>query len=148
MTGLPSSRIRATALLLLVFAAGGAAGVAGERLWLGRAAAGEAAGESDGRRATVIERFADDIGLTAEQRARIDSILERSHERFQALFKGIKPRYEALIDSVRGEIEAELTPDQVERYRAILREQEEKEKARERAREEGKTKNEREGGER
>ncbi|MFQ5890401.1 MAG: hypothetical protein ACE5JR_10160 [Gemmatimonadota bacterium] len=125
------SRARVALLLLLTFAAGAAAGVAGERLWpgTGTAEAEESAAERRGHQ-TVIERFADDIGLTAEQRATIAPILERSRKRFERLWEGLRPRYEALVDSVRGEIEVVLEPDQVERYRELLRKQEEKERAR------------------
>ena len=78
-----ASRFRAGFLLLLTFAAGAAVGVAGDRLHLfpGVAEAGEPTEERERRderreRQTTIERFADDLGLTSQQRSEIEAILD------------------------------------------------------------------------
>lgn len=127
------SRFRAALLLTLTFAAGAAVGVASDRLELipGVARATEAgAPERDGppRRPppgppkTTIERFADDLGLTETQRTEIEGILDRYRASARALQRAVQPQYRSLMDSVRTEIEATLTPEQVEQYRALLRE--------------------------
>ncbi len=124
------SRFRALLLLVLTFAAGTAAGVAADRLHLfpGTARAEEttASGEErrEGRRErqTTIERFADELGLTAPQRAEIDGILDHYRASLKFLWSEVRPRYRTLIDSVRTQIEAVLTPEQVIDYRALLEE--------------------------
>ena len=121
-----SSRTRVALLLAITFVAGMAAGVAADRQL--RSEPGEQASkqvrEDDrkdrrGRRAT-IERFADELGLTEEQRARIDPILEDAREGMTELFEPVWPAYYALLDSARARIEAVLTPEQVAEYRALL----------------------------
>lgn len=140
------SKVRATALLLLTFAAGVAAGVAADRTWLDDrpAAAADApeaaAGSGEARDAkrhpngadgrdekkrdrphTVIERFADELGLTAEQRSRIETILSHHRESMKEMWSEVRPRFRTLVDSARSQIEEVLTAEQVEQYRDLLR---------------------------
>lgn len=121
-----SSRSRVALLLAITFLAGMAAGVAADRA-LGVRAAGDVTkqAEADDRRerhgrGTTIERFADELGLTQEQRARIDPILEDARERMSELFEPVRPSYRALVDSTRARIETILTPEQVAEYRRLL----------------------------
>jgi len=117
-----ASRGRAAVLLVLMFAAGLAVGLAGERYALHRNA-GEDSGETRRGRST-IERFADDLGITPEQQALIDPILVETREQMSAVFDRVRPEWDAVVDSARSRIESVLSPDQVERYRALLEEQE------------------------
>lgn len=121
-----SSKSRVALLLAITFLAGVAAGVAADRA-LGVGSAGDVAkqAEADDRRGrhgrgTTIERFADELGLTQEQRARIDPILEHTRERMSELFEPVRPAYRELVDSTRAQIEAVLTPEQVTEYRRLL----------------------------
>lgn len=122
------SRFSVALLLVLTFTAGVAAGVAADRLDLlpDVAQAGEAERDrpdDDRRRGrTTIERFADDLELTAAQRAEIEEILDRYRERMREMWMEVRPRYRAMVDSVRGRIEDVLTPEQVTEYRELLKE--------------------------
>jgi len=122
-------------LLVLVFIAGAAVGIAGDRLDLipKPVEATETAGPDTGHGGpppnpagagdqTTIERFADDLGLTSGQRSEIEALLDRYRASSRELWQAVRPQYRALMDSVRSEIEEVLTPDQVEQYRALLRE--------------------------
>lgn len=110
------SRLRVALLLLLVFGAGVAGGVALDRRWL----------DADGRdgrpedHGPVIQRYADSLDLTPRQRARTDSIVARFRERMEEMWSEVEPRYRRMADSARREIEAVLEPEQAERYREIL----------------------------
>jgi hypothetical protein len=117
-----ASRGRAAVLLLLMFAAGIAVGLAGERYALHREAEEAATHEREGR--STIERFADDLGITPDQQARIDPILVETREQMSAVFDRVRPEWEAVVDSARARIESVLSADQVEKYRALLEEQE------------------------
>ncbi|MGB5302953.1 MAG: hypothetical protein WBO43_02905 [Gemmatimonadota bacterium] len=117
-----ASRGRAAVLLVLMFAAGLAVGLAGERYTLHRGAAEDSDEGHRGR--STIERFADDLGITPEQQARIDPILVETREQMSAVFDRVRPEWEAVVDSARARIESVLSADQVERYRALLEEQE------------------------
>ncbi len=121
-----TSRTRVALLLAITFLAGMAAGVAADRQL--RSDVSEDASKQareDHRRdrrggRTTIERFADELGLTEEQRARIDPILEDAREGMSELFEPVRPAYRALVDSTRARIEAVLTPEQVTQYRSLL----------------------------
>lgn len=116
------SALGAAVALLLVFAAGAAAGVAVERVWLG--ADGDerhADGRKDGREHTVIERFSEELELTDRQEARIDTILAGVRDRMHEMWTEVRPRYRAVVDSARGRIEQVLTEEQARRYRELLR---------------------------
>lgn len=131
-----SSTPRVAVLLALVFAAGVAGGVALDRTWLApdrdrsarehdrdrddRNDRGDKDGRDDRDDRAVIERFSEEIGLSVEQEARIDTILSRHRDRMEDIWRQVRPRYRALVDSVRQQIEAELDSAQVSRYRAIL----------------------------
>lgn len=121
-----SSRTRVALLLAITFVAGLAAGVAADRqIRPARAHDGPKQGQEDHRkdrrvRGSTIERFADELGLTEEQRAEIDPILEDTRERMDELFEPVRPQYRDLVDSTRARIEAVLTPEQVTEYRRLL----------------------------
>jgi len=127
-----ASRGRAAVLLGLMFAAGLAVGLAGERYALHMTRdGGDGSPGREGR--STIERFADELGVTPAQQAQIDPILAETRERMSAVFDRVRPEWEAVLDSARAHIEAVLTPEQVERYRALLEEQERKHEAEEEA---------------
>ena len=128
------SHVLVALLLSATFAAGIAGGVAADRLWLRPAAAAAEEGERRDRRAdekedrsdgddeedTVIERFSEELGLSARQEARIDTILEHYRESMHRLRKEVRPRYESLVDSARTRIEGVLDSAQARRYRQLL----------------------------
>ncbi len=121
-------------LLGVIFAAGAVVGVAVDRLDLfaGVAAVDEPTDTTDSEsedrdgerrgRQTTIEAFADELGLTADQRTQIEAYLDHFRGGARMLQQEVRPRYRALMDSVRTEIESVLTDEQVEGYRELLRE--------------------------
>lgn len=123
------SKLRVALLLLFVCAAGFAGGVAAERLWLDEGQAdvrererGPDARQDRERDRTVIERFAEELELTAAQRARIDTILDHYRDHMKEMWSEFRPRYRATVDSVRRRIEDVLEPEQTRRYRSLLEE--------------------------
>ncbi|MYA32360.1 MAG: hypothetical protein F4164_13305 [Gemmatimonadales bacterium] len=124
-----TSRFRAILLLTLVFAAGAAIGVAVDRLdLLADATAADPPVETvspetpdrdGGSRGgqTTIEQFADELGLTADQRSQIEGFLDHYRDGMRTLRGG----YRTLMDSVRTRIESVLTEEQGEDYRELLR---------------------------
>lgn len=133
------SRFPVIVLLVLTFAAGAAAGVTADRLWLNpatgvgaapegqaeesRADHGEGHGGEKGakkKEKTVIERFSEELGLSAGQEAQIDTILEHYRERMKELRREVQPRYRSVVDSARARIEDVLSEEQAQRYRDLL----------------------------
>ncbi len=118
--------VRVALLLLVTFAAGAAAGIAIDRRMV-ESESGPDSGElrSDNRergRQTTIERFADELELTEEQRALIAPILVDTRARMSEVFDRVRPEYDTVVDSARARIEAILTPEQVRMYRQLLEE--------------------------
>jgi hypothetical protein len=122
------SRARAVLTLALVFVAGAAAGIAGDRLdMIPRAAAATEAetpgGEAESAESqTVIEQFADVLGLSSGQRMEIDLLLDYYAASLKELRRGVQPQYRALMDSVRVEIEDVLDDGQRGEYRTLIEE--------------------------
>lgn len=129
------SQLLVALLLSATFAAGVAGGVAADRLWLRPADSAGSTEAGDGRGAsredrdgdgdedeedTVIERFSEELGLSARQEARIDTILEHYRESMERLRDEVRPRYDALVDSARTRIEGVLDSTQARRYRQLL----------------------------
>ena len=133
------SHARVILLLVLTFVAGTAAGVAADRFGFlpgtrntevsdrdsggGRAESRQTESDSAREGQTTIERFADEIGLSGEQRAEIDDVLERYRSSMRQIWRETRPRYGLLVDSVRTQIESLLTPEQVTQYRELLHSQ-------------------------
>jgi Spy/CpxP family protein refolding chaperone len=90
-----------------LFAAGAAAGVAWERTRGGEPSFRVRVNKG---RATV-EAF-DELGLTDEQRRRIEQIFTRAQPRTDAVLRETLPRLRAVTDSINDEIHAVLTPEQ------------------------------------
>lgn len=121
------SRAKAVLTLALVFVAGAAAGIAFDRLDLiPRAAVATETevptGEDSSENQTIIEQFADELGLSSEQRMEIDLLLDYYASSLKELRRGVQPQYRALMDSVRVEIEGVLDDGQRAEYRSLLSE--------------------------
>lgn len=62
------------------------------------------------------------LGLSEEQKMKIDGILAEGREQGEALRRELRPRFEAQIEGVRARIAEVLTPDQRTRFDAMVRE--------------------------
>lgn len=121
-SGTPGFRV--ALLLLVTLAAGAAGGIAiDRRLDAGLEPKAETT-ERQGRGETTIERFADELGLTPEQREQIAPVLEDTRTRMSEVFDQVRPEYRRVVDSARARIESVLTPGQVEMYRRLLENEE------------------------
>ncbi len=127
MTMLFAGRMRLIgfALIAVTFVVGGLAGAAVDRVVTADPSRRDA--PADARRTHVI----DQVEMTAEQRARIDAILERRSERMKAAWAEISPRLEVITDSARLEIMQVLTPEQRADYERRLEERAREREARE-----------------
>ncbi|MFL5494499.1 MAG: hypothetical protein ACJ8DC_08975 [Gemmatimonadales bacterium] len=105
-------------VLLLVALAGGLAGVAADRLvLLPHARGGPGFWRHDPHRPPppnheFRDRFAHDLGLTGDQRVRIDSIMDRQMREVRAIRRQVQPRVDSIISGARRELDAVLTPEQ------------------------------------
>ncbi|MCL4177780.1 MAG: hypothetical protein KJ072_08535 [Verrucomicrobia bacterium] len=71
-------------------------------------------------------RLQDELRLTPVQRERIEEIVRLAHERVKAVADRMGPLMHAEFKQMEQEILKELTPDQAEKFEAIIRERESK----------------------
>ena len=111
-----TSRSRAIAwlLLALAFVAGAAAGVTADRLFAPKPVLRT-------RITRDMSGALDRLGLTAQQRAQADSIMERSAPRSERAMREVAERLQYVSDSVDAELRAILTPSQRTRLDSLRR---------------------------
>ena len=120
------ARIIGTALLFIIFVAGALAGAAGERVMraddrphrAGRAGGGELRGGP--RRLLLDEQFARELGLSAEQRTEIKTILDRRDKQAKAVWHEVEPRLKSVGDATKAEIQKVLRPEQQQKLDAEI----------------------------
>jgi hypothetical protein len=76
---------------------------------------------------TYRERFADELGLSAAQRAAVDSILDARHQQIGGLLQPIRPQLDAISDSATAHIRRQLTEEQNAKFDAWRREMRQRE---------------------
>jgi len=151
-------RTMAAVVMVAVFAAGAAAGVAFDHGVLHRrpvfvgvgagrpdfvpGAAMPRAGTGGGRapgRTPSFDRFVKDLALTPAQTAVVDSAMARDFAAVRAARETMQPRVDSIVAATRAVIDSVLTPPQREKYHAMLAAQEKRaaEMARERRRPSG-----------
>ncbi|HET9940976.1 MAG TPA: hypothetical protein VFR25_07725 [Candidatus Eisenbacteria bacterium] len=121
-------RVAAALLLIGMFAIGIVAGVALERVRDRRGRDQHrvrdgvpvwALPERDQRRHWA--RVSDQLALTPEQRAQVDSILTRRAAQLEAARAAVEPTMSAIMSSARSQIDSVLTKDQLARIQEMRR---------------------------
>lgn len=108
------SKAFAIGLLVAVFVAGVAAGVAGTRWDLGRRAAARREGRG------YVERLAQQVRLTATQRDSVTGILKRYDPLMREIFARVRPQMDSLRERLRADIRAQLTASQQAAYQQLI----------------------------
>lgn len=112
------SRILGAILLVVTFLAGGLAGAASLRVL--NAAEPQPAlppgTHCHGPHEKRGGRWLEQLNLSAEQRAKVEQIMERRREQTSAFWENEGARLRVLVDSTRNEIRAVLTPEQRAEY--------------------------------
>jgi hypothetical protein len=121
------NRTKGYALMFLLgaFIAGGALGFSADR-----AMRRDHSRDMRGPRA-YRQRLSEELSLTAQQQASVDSLLEQRHRQIVALYKPVKPQLDSIAilarvvgDSTHAQIKRLLNPDQqlkFDRMRAAAR---------------------------
>lgn len=78
--------------------------------------------EGDRRERSGRRLIVEQVGLSAEQKARVDSLVAYHRDRMEALQREVAPRYRAIIEATRESIKDVLTPDQRAQYDSLLAE--------------------------
>lgn len=117
------SRLGAVVLLVATFLVGGLLG--GVVTSLGQRRAHDQA-RRERPRPTYVERLSQDLGLTQEQRTRIQAVLDRHQPTMDSLWHHMRqqfPQMETERLAIRQEIIALLSPEQQTKYAAIIQRQ-------------------------
>ena len=120
-------RLRAAVVIALIVLCSALAGAAVERLVFDRAGGRRPGGgtggpwrgtpEQDGRRRNdMLDRMTKELGLSAPQRAGIDSVMKRTDSSLRAIRTEMQPRLEQVFKGSRAEIGARLDSTQREKF--------------------------------
>ena len=127
------ARLVTAVVLALVFGSGVTAGLAWDRTPDAARTSEPGAVERQGGERDVRERgdrsdrsrrplLVEQVGLTVEQKARVDEIVEDSRKRMRSLEKDTRPQYRAIIEETRTAIKEVLTSEQRAEYETLLAE--------------------------
>jgi Spy/CpxP family protein refolding chaperone len=121
----PSGPFLAILVLALTLVVGALAGVALDRhVLLPRRFHGgplHEAGRRPPRDREFRNRFARELGLTDEQRQRIDSIMDRQGRELRAVRQTVQPQLDSIIARTRRQLDSVLTPEQRKKAEEIRR---------------------------
>ncbi len=113
-----SGRTRAVLAAVGLVALGFALGVFADHLWLAHRIHASA---PEPTHAEAVVAMLGSLDLTDEQRAAVNEVLQRYHEKVERHLAEIHPVLLSTMDSGRQEIEALLTPDQRGQFHDWLR---------------------------
>jgi Spy/CpxP family protein refolding chaperone len=124
--GRGSGRRVAAVVLLLAVIAGGLAGIALDRLLLLPGPyRGSRFEHGPGRHPPhdreFRRRFAGEVGLSAQQQARIDSIMDRQGRELRTIRRQVQPQLDSIVSRTRRELDSILTPEQRQKAAEIRR---------------------------
>ena len=119
MTLTGRTRIKIWLVLLVVFVLGCATGAALDVLYRSRAAGPRREGHERDAQAR-LDAMRRDLNLTDEQANAVRAILDETRERYHALRAELRPRFEEPRQQARARIRALLTPEQQQKFDAIV----------------------------
>src|SRR5918912_3604410 len=119
MTLAGRTRIKIWLVLLVVFVLGCATGAALDVLYRSRAAGLRHEGRDRDAQAR-FEAMRRDLSLTDEQANAVRAILDETRESYRALRTELRPRFEEPRQKARARIRALLTPEQQQKFDAIV----------------------------
>ena len=137
MEPLRRTRLQATGLLAITFVVGALVGATGERALKAREPGDKAQaqgartnrpdndrGRSSGRRPSILldPLVLDQIGATADQRARISAILARRDTESRKLWESIEPSMHQMMEQTRQELRNQLNVEQRAQLDQIIKE--------------------------
>jgi Spy/CpxP family protein refolding chaperone len=115
-----SGRVWLAVFVVLVFVSGAAAGALAER-YLMPAWAGPRGGGHAHRHGDLAARFQRDLGLSDEQRVKVEAVLAKHAERFEALQEELRPRFAAERAALLEDMRPLLSPEQAQKLDTLMK---------------------------
>jgi Spy/CpxP family protein refolding chaperone len=120
MTPLGRRRLWFALFVVIVFALGAATGFGLARFMRPRPPFGRGGpGRPPPSPAMVAERMTHDLGLTPEQRTKMEQVLRRNADRLERFHATTGQQYDALRNEIDADIERVLTPEQIAKFRTL-----------------------------
>jgi Spy/CpxP family protein refolding chaperone len=94
-------------------------GIVGDRLLLFHRHQLVARGAFEASSSRIVDRLAHDLDLSSTQRAAVEQIVRRRHDRIGSIWTNVRPQVRSEMDQAHREIEAVLTPQQREKFRRM-----------------------------
>jgi len=116
------SKVWITLAIILVFAAGVVVGVFAEKWRFGRRPGMRGGGPNPARYPSMA-RWANELGLTAEQQAKIQDIFKVNNERIEGLRKDLNKNVDEIRGQLKKDVDAVLTPEQKQKMEAMIQKQ-------------------------
>lgn len=106
---------------LVIFTCGGVTGH-GVTVWMWEKRVQPIPGQRSEFAAKVLAKMKDDLGLTEDQTARIDVVLQQHHAEIEQIRVEVGPRFAKARDSMMAEVSAVLDNEQREKWMARMEE--------------------------
>ena len=68
----------------------------------------------------ILDKFTRELNLSAEQKSKVEKILESHMPKMKTLRDSVRPQFNALRESIQTEIRAVLRPDQLAKFDKIV----------------------------
>jgi Spy/CpxP family protein refolding chaperone len=125
------SRAAIAAYIGLVFASGAVLGAFGHRLYTASSVSAKAAKNPVEFRKRILANMERRLNLTPDQESKVNTILDETRARFDAVNERTKPELKAIREEQQNKINAILTPEQQVEYAKMRKEREERLRQRE-----------------
>lgn len=119
-TGPRRTRLTGAVVLAAVFVVGALSGAAIDRGVSGSDATTHDRAEQRDRQNRTHHYVFEQLDLSTQQRARIDSVLDVRRKQVAAFWDSAGPHWRAIVDSTRAGIRGVLTPEQQAQYDTLL----------------------------
>jgi Spy/CpxP family protein refolding chaperone len=125
----PTVRQKASLWLAIVFVLGAALGGILGYAFAHRSYASESTNlTAEAKRTQRREQMAREVGLSAEQQARIKEIFDHAQTEYKSIHEVMDPQIESVRQKTRDKIREQLTPDQKPKFEEFLRKMDEERK--------------------
>lgn len=113
-----TNKNKAQLIIFTTFLLGIIVGGSGQYLWMRQSTPRQANTTQE-----ILEDLSENVGLEADQKARIGAIIDETFERYEVMRNQVRPQFTAIRDDARGRVRAILSPEQQARYDIWTREQ-------------------------
>lgn len=113
-----TNKNKAQLIIFTTFLLGIIVGGSGQYLWMKQSTPRQANTTQE-----ILEDLSENVGLEADQKARIGAIIDETFERYEVMRNQVRPQFTAIRDDARRRVRSILSSEQQIRYDIWTREQ-------------------------